>query len=114
MLTIRAGAEVTYQVGQPLPFGRLGGRRVRDGLGHRLGAAVELHGTPPVGDPRRAGADPGSGCRRALLSVGHAGALDHLRTSLVNLDRRIVIDLFEGRSTAKLQPMVRRAFRAAG
>ena len=81
--------------------GGLGGRRVRGGLGHRLGGGRTPR-RPLVDDPaRRAG--------RALGVDEHSylsAAREHstiYATSLVDLDRRIVIDLFRGKSAAQLR-----------
>jgi transposase len=102
VLTIRAGAEVTRQVGQLC-------RSVASvadeyGVGWDTAwAAVELHGTPLVDDPRRVGRVRALGVdEHSYLSATPEHSTIYA-TSLVDLDRRIVIDLFEGKSAAKLR-----------
>jgi transposase len=102
VLTIRAGAEVTRQVGQLC-------RSVASvadeyGVGWDTAwAAVELHGTPLVDNPRRVGRVRALGVdEHSYLSATPAHSTIYA-TSLVDLDRRIVIDLFEGKSAAKLR-----------
>jgi len=102
VLTVRAGAEVCRQVGQLC-------RSVSSvadeyGVGWDTAwAAVRLHGTPLVEDPRRVG-------RVRALGVDEHSWLAATRqhrtlyaTVLVDLDRRQVIDLFEGKTAAKLR-----------
>jgi transposase len=102
VLTVRAGAEVCRQVGQlcrPVAS-------VADEYGvawDTAWEAVVLHGRPLVDDPRRVG-------RVRALGVDEHSFLAATRehhtifaTSLVDLDRRRVIDLFEGRSAARLR-----------
>ena len=102
VLTVRAGAEVTRQVGQLC-------RSVASvadeyGVGWDTAwAAVELHGTPLVEDPRRVGRVRALGVdEHSYLSATPEHSTIYA-TSLVDLDRRIVIDLFEGKSAAKLR-----------
>ena len=102
VLTMRAGAEVTRQVGQIC--------RAVASVAREYGVswdcafdAVELHGRPLVDDKARVGNV------RALGVDEHsylAATREHstiYATTLVNLDRRQVIDLFEGKSAAKLR-----------
>jgi transposase len=66
-------------------------------------AAVELHGRPLVDAPSRVGAVRALGVdEHTYLSAKPQHATIYA-TSLVDLDRRIVIDLFEGKSAAKLR-----------
>jgi transposase len=66
-------------------------------------AAVELHGTPLVDNPRRVGRVRALGVdEHSYLSATPEHSTIYA-TSLVDLDRRIVIDLFEGKSAAKLR-----------
>jgi transposase len=102
VLTVRAGAEVTRQVGQLC-------RSVASvadeyGVGWDTAwAAVELHGTPLVEHPRRVGRVRALGVdEHSYLSATPEHSTVYA-TSLVDLDRRIVIDLFEGKSAAKLR-----------
>ncbi len=102
VLSVRAGAEVTRQVGQLC-------RSVASvadeyGVGWDTAwAAVELHGTPLVDDPRRVGSVRALGVdEHSYLSATPEHSTIYA-TSLVDLDRRIVIDLFEGKSAAKLR-----------
>jgi transposase len=102
VLTQRAGAEVTRQVGQLA--------RSVASVASEYGvswdcawSAVEHHGTPlinwadRVGPVRALGVD-----EHSYLSANRAHSTIYA-TSLVDLDRRIVIDLFEGKSAAKLR-----------
>jgi len=102
VLTVRAGAEVCRQVGQlcrPVAS-------VADEYGlswDTAWAAVVFHGRPLVDDPGRV---------RHIRALGvdeHsflAATREHhtiFATALVDLDRRAVIDLFEGKSAARLR-----------
>jgi transposase len=102
VLTRRAGAEVCRQVGQlcrPVAS-------VADEYGvawDTAWAAVVLHGRPLVDDPGRVR-------RVRALGVDEHSFLAATRehrtvyaTALVDLDRRRVIDLFEGKSAARLR-----------
>ena len=111
VLTSRAGAEVTRQVGQLC-------RSVASvadeyGVGWDTAwAAVELHGTPLVDEPSRVGRGPRPRRRRALLSLCHPGALDHLR-HLARRPRPPHRDRpLQGQKRRSAAPMVRRAHRA--
>jgi transposase len=102
VLTVRAGREVTRQVGQLCRS--VASVAEEYGVGWDTAwAAVELHGRPLVNDPARVGQV------RALGVDEHsylAATRDHATiyaTVLVDLDRRRVLDLFEGRSAAKLR-----------
>jgi transposase len=102
VLTVRAAAEVTRQVGQLCQSVASVADEYEVGW-DTAWAAVELHGTPLVDSPRRAG-------RVGALGVDEHSYLSATRehstiyaTSVVDLDRRIVIDLFEGKSAAKLR-----------
>jgi transposase len=102
VLSVRAGAEVTRQVGQLC-------RSVASvadeyGVGWDTAwAAVELHGTPLVDNPRRVGRVRALGVdEHSYLSATPEHSTVYA-TSLVDLDRRIVVDLFEGKSAAKLR-----------
>jgi transposase len=102
VFTLRAGIEVCRQVGQlcrPVAS-------VADEYGvawDTSWAAVVLHGRPLVDDPGRV---------RRVRALGvdeHsflAAAREHrtiFATALVDLDRRTVIDLFQGKSAARLR-----------
>ncbi len=66
-------------------------------------AAVELHGSPLVEDPFRVGPVRALGVdEHSYLSATPEHATIYA-TGLVDLDRRIMIDLFEGKSAAKLR-----------
>ncbi len=97
-----AGAEVTRQVGQLCRS--VASVATEYGVGWDTAwAAVELHGPPLVDDPRRVGPVRALGVdEHTYLSATPAHATIYA-TSLVDLDRRIVIDLFEGKSAAKLR-----------
>jgi transposase len=102
VLTQRAGAEVTRQVGQLCRSVA----SVADEYGvawDTVWAAVELHGQPLVDDPKRVGQVRALGIdEHSYLAATRRHATIYA-TSLVDLDRRIVIDLFEGKSAAKLR-----------
>ena len=78
VLTLRAGAEATRQVGElALPVAV---------VARELGVcwwtvmdAVVLHGTPLVEDPKRGEKGPGPRHRRDLVPLGHERAPHHLR-----------------------------------
>jgi transposase len=102
VLTVRAGMEVCRQVGQLCrPVASVAGEY---GVAWDTAwAAVVFHGRPLVDDPARIGRP------RALGVDEHsflAATRDHhtiFATVLVDLDRRRVIDLFEGKSAARLR-----------
>jgi transposase len=102
VLTVRAGAEVTRQVGQLC-------RSVASvaneyGVGWDTAwAAVEHHGRPLVDDPHRVGRVRGLGVDEHSYLAATREHSTIYATSLVDLDRRIVIDLFEGKTAAKLR-----------
>lgn len=102
VLTVRAGAEVTRQVGQLC-------RSVASvadeyGVGWDTAwAAVELHGAPLVENPRRVGRVRALGVDEHSYRAANPQHSTIYATSLVDLDRRFVIDLFEGKSAAKLR-----------
>jgi transposase len=102
VLTIRAGAEVTRQVGQLCRS--VASVAEEYGVGWDTAwAAVELHGSPLVQNPRRVGSVRALGVdEHSYLSATPEHSTIYA-TSLVDLDRRIVIDLFEGKSAAKLR-----------
>jgi transposase len=102
VLTVRAGAEVTRQVGQLCRS--VASVAEEYGVGWDTAwAAVELHGTPLVDNPRRVGRVRALGVdEHSYLSATPEHSTIYA-TSLVDLDRRIVIDLFEGKSAAKLR-----------
>jgi len=102
VLTLRAGAEVTRQVGQLC--------RSVSSVAEEYGvcwdtawSAVTFHGVPLVDDPKRVGQVRALGVdEHSYLSATREHATI-FATVLVNLDRRKVIDLFEGKSAAKLR-----------
>ena len=102
LLTQRAGAEVTRQVGQLC-------RSVRSvaaeyGVGwDTVMSAVVRHGTPLVDDPHRVGVVRALGVDEHSYLAATAEHETIYATSLVDLDRRRVIDLFEGKSAQKLR-----------
>jgi transposase len=102
VLTVRAGDEVTRQVGQLCRS--VASVASEYGVGWDTAwAAVELHGTPLVDDPGRVGRVRALGVdEHSYLSATPEHSTIYA-TSLVDLDRRIVIDLFEGKSAAKLR-----------
>ncbi len=65
--------------------------------------AVVRHGTPLVEDPRRVGVVRALGVdEHSYLSATRTHQTIYA-TSLVDLDRRLVIDLFEGKRARKLR-----------
>jgi transposase len=102
VLTTRAGAEVTRQVGQLCRS--VASVATEYGVGWDTAwAAIELHGRPLVEDPRRVGPVRALGVdEHTYLSAKPAHATVYA-TGLVDLDRRIMIDLFEGKTAAKLR-----------
>jgi transposase len=102
VLTRRAGAEVTRQVGQLCRS--VASVAAEYGIGWDTAwAAVELHGRRLVEERSRVGPVRALGVdEHSYLSA----TLEHATiyaTILVDLDRRIVIDLFEGKTAAKLR-----------
>lgn len=102
LLTHRAGAEVTRQVGQCCRS--VASVASEYGVGwDTVMSAVVLHGTPLVEDPCRVGRVRALGVdEHSYLSANPQHATIYA-TTLVDLDRRHVIDLFEGRSASKLR-----------
>lgn len=102
LLTHRAGQEVTRQVGQCCRS--VASVALEYGVGwDTVMSAVVHHGTPLVDDRRRVGAVRALGVdEHSYLSANPTHATVYA-TTLVDLDRRHVIDLFEGRSASKLR-----------
>jgi transposase len=102
VLTVRAGMEVTRQVGQLCRS--VASVASEYGVGWDTAwAAVELHGKPLVNTTSRVGAVRALGVdEHTFLSAKPTHATVYA-TSLVDLDRRIVIDLFKGKSAATLR-----------
>ena len=102
VLTLRAGAEVTRQVGQLCRS--VASVAAEYGVGWDCAwAAVELHGRPLVEDRGRVGEVRALGVdEHSYLAAKRTHATIYA-TTLVDLDRRQVIDLFEGKSAAKLR-----------
>lgn len=102
LLTQRAGAEATRQVGQLC-------RSVRSvaaeyGVGwDTLMSAVVCHGTPLVTDPHRVGHVRSLGVDEHSYLAATPAHQTIYATSLVDLDHNKVIDLFEGKSAQKLR-----------
>ncbi len=100
LLTQRAGAEATRQVGQLC-------RSVRSvaaeyGVGwDTLMSAVVCHGTPLVTDPHRVGHVRSLGVDEHSYLAATPAHQTIYATSLVDLDHNKVIDLFEGKSAQK-------------
>jgi hypothetical protein len=97
VLTTRAGAEVTRQVGALCRS--VASVATEYGVGSDTAwAAVELHGRPLVDDPKRVGPVRALGVdEHSYLSATPEHSTIYA-TALVDLDRRIMIDLFEGKS----------------
>jgi transposase len=102
VLTVRAGAEVCRQVGQlcrPVAS-------VADEYGvawDTAWSAVVLHGRPLVDDPGRVGRVRALGVDEHSFLAANREHRTIFATVLVDLDRRAVIDLFEGKSAARLR-----------
>jgi transposase len=102
VLTVRAGAEVTRQVGQLCRS--VSSVAEEYGVGWDTAwAAVKLHGAPLVDNPRRVGPVRALGVDEHSYLAATREHTTIFATVLVDLDRRSVIDLFEGRSAAKLR-----------
>jgi len=102
VLTLRAGREVCRQVGQlcrPVAS-------VADEYGvswDTAWAAVVLHGRPLVDYPGRVRRVRALGVDEHSFLAANRQHRTIYATSLVDLDRRVVIDLFEGKSAARLR-----------
>ena len=102
LLTQRAGAEVTRQVGQLCRS--VASVAAEYGVGWDTAmAAVVRYGTPLVDDPRRVGQVLALGVDEHSYLAATPTHHTIYATSLVDLDRRHVIDLFEGKSAQKLR-----------
>lgn len=102
VLTARAGYEVTRQVGQLCRS--VASVAAEYGVGWDTAwSAITCHGTPLVDDPRRVGQVHALGVDEHSYLAANPKHATIYATTLVNLDRRMVIDLFEGKSAAKLR-----------
>jgi transposase len=102
VLTVRAGMEVCRQVGQLCRSVA----SVADEYGvawDTAWAAVVLHGRPLVDDPSRVRGVRGLGVDEHSFLAANRDHHTVFATVLVDLDRRQVIDLFEGRSAVRLR-----------
>jgi len=102
VLTERAGAEATRQVGELA--------RPVASVARELGVcwwtvmdAVVLHGTPLVDDPDRVGQVRALGIDETSFLSARPEHPTIYATGLVDLDRRILIDMVEGNSAADLR-----------
>ena len=102
VLTRRAGWEACRQVGA--------NARPVAGLARELGVcwstvmeAVIEHGTPLVDDPERVGAVTNLGVDETSFLKANRSHATRYATGLVDLDRRMVIDLVEGNAAADLR-----------
>jgi transposase len=102
LLTERAGAEVTRQVGQFCrPVAQVAAEY---GVGwDTVMTAVVGHGTALIEDKSRVGAVRALGVDEHSYLAATPRHQTIYATSLVDLDRRHVIDLFEGKSAIKLR-----------
>lgn len=102
VLTLRAGAEVTRQVGQLCRS--VASVATEYGVGWDTAwAAVAFHGTPLVENPSRVGSVRALGVDEHTYLSSKPQHATIYATGLVDLDRRVMIDLFEGKSAAKLR-----------
>jgi transposase len=102
VLTERAGQEVTRQVGQLCRS--VASVAAEYGVSwDTVMAAVTTHGTPLVDDPHRVGQVRALGVDEHSYLAATPERSTVFATILVDLDRRRVIDLVEGRSAAKLR-----------
>jgi transposase len=102
LLTKRAGAEVTRQVGQLCRS--VASVAAEYGVGwDTVMAAVVVHGTALVDEPSRVGAVRALGVDEHSYLAATPEHQTIFATTLVDLDRRHVIDLFEGKSALKLR-----------
>jgi transposase len=105
VLTVRAGMEATRQVGElALPVAL---------VARELGVcwwtvmdAVTLHGTPLIDDPTRVGPVRAMGIDETSFLSANRDHSTIYATGMVDLDRRVLIDMVEG-NAAIPAPMVR-------
>jgi hypothetical protein len=102
VLTVRAGREATRQVGELA--------RPVAAMARELGVcwwtvmdAVVLHGTPHVEGSERVGAVRALGIDETAYQAATAEHSTTYATGLVDLDRRILIDMMEGNSASDLR-----------
>lgn len=102
VLTMRAGMEVTRQVGQLCRS--VASVAAEYGVGwDTVWSAVTFHGTPLVDDPRRVGAVRSLGIDEHGFLAATPKHTTIYSTTLVDLDHRLVIDLVKGRDAATLR-----------
>lgn len=102
VLTERAGMEVTRQVGQQCRSVASVSREYGVGW-DTIWSACTHHGTPLVDDPRRVGRVHGLGVdEHGFLSATPEHSTIYA-TTLVDLERRLVVDLFKGKSAVTLR-----------
>ncbi len=101
VLTARAGYEVTRQVHPLCPS--VASVSAEYGVGwDTAGSAMTCCGTSLVDDPRRVGSVRALGVDEHSYLAAHPTHTTVYAATFVNLDRRMVIDLFEGKSAVKL------------
>ena len=102
VLTVRAGVEVTRQVGELVRSVASVAREY--GVGWDTAwSAVKAHGRPLVQDRRRVGPVRALGVDEHTYLAATPEHTTIYATALVDLDRRFVIDLFEGKDARKLR-----------
>jgi len=102
VLTLRAGLESTRQVGE---LGRSVAEVARElGVGWwTVMDAVVLHGTPLVDDPARVGPVRAMGIDETNYQAATREHPTIYATGLVDLDRRVLIDMVEGNAARDLR-----------
>jgi transposase len=102
VLTVRAGAEITRQVGELVRSVASVAREY--GVGWDTAwSAVKAHGRPLVDDRRRVGPVRALGVDEHTYLSATPEHTTIYATALVDLDRRFVVDLFEGKDARKLR-----------
>ena len=102
VLTLRAGAEATRQVGElALPVAVVA--RELAVCWWTVMAAVVLHGTPLVEDPKRVGRVRALGIDETSFLAANRERSTIYATGMVDLTRRKIIDMVEGNAAADLR-----------
>lgn len=102
LLARRAAVEVTVQVGRDARPAAEQARRFGVAW-ETIHTAVEEFGRPLVDDPARVGTVRQLGVDETSYKAAKPDRAAQYATGMINLDRRIVIDLIEGRQDADLR-----------
>ncbi len=102
VLTLRAGAEATRQVGElAMPVAMVA--RELSVCWWTVMNAVVLHGTPLVDDPKRVGKVKALGIDETTFLSANRERSTVYATGMVDLERRKIIDMVEGNSASDLR-----------